>query len=246
MRISSDLINGEAAQRVDPNNDRALILRGYKITMIENLGITKDIYGCIDLSDNEINRIENIPKLTRLRSLFLANNSISRIAHDAFDSLPELTSLVLSNNRISRLATLIPLGNLKRLERISLIHNPVCRMPYYREFIIHLLGYSRTLRFIDFQIVSDSERAAAKAFFSTPEGIKLVRDNIPETHAAEEPEAREVAEKAETRPAFTPEILHKIQVAIMEATDMDVVNKLERALKSGELSHEVSVILDLQ
>lgn len=246
MRISSDLVQDEATQRVDPNNDRAIILRGYKITMIENLGITKNMYGCIDLCDNDISRIENLPKLTRLRTLMLANNSISRIAPDAFDFLPELKSLVLSNNRISRLSTLLPLGNLKRLERLSLIHNPVCRVPYYREFIIHLLGYSRTFRFLDFQRVTDAERSAAKTFFSSPEGIKLVRDIIPETHVLEEAQKEETPEKVEVRPAFTPEILEKIQIAIMEATDMDVVNKLERALKTGELTREVSVLIGLQ
>ena len=247
MRLTSDLIQDVATQSVDPDNHRVLVLRGYKISMIENLGVTRDMYGCIDLCDNEITRVENIPKLSSLRSLLLANNAINRIASDSFDSLPELKSLVLSNNRISRLSTLLPLANLKNLERLTLINNPVCRLPHYREFLIHLFGCSRALRFLDFERITDAERVAAKTFFSSPEGIKLCREILPETHAAQEEPEKPEAEKTEPKPpAFSPEVLDKIQIAIMEATDMDVVNKLERALKTGELSPEVAALIGTQ
>lgn len=244
MRLTGDLIQERALQTIDPDNQRAMVLRGYKISLIENLGTTRDMYGCIDLSENEISRIENIPKLVRLKTLLLANNAISRIASDAFDSLPELKSLVLSNNRISRLATLLPIGSLKRLERLSLIYNPVCRLPHYREFLIHLMGYSRTFRFLDFERITDAERHAAKAFFATQEGTKLLREIVPEQYVPEDHKVEET-EKVEVRPAFSDEVLQKIQVAIMEATDMDVVNKLERALKTGQLTPEISAIIGM-
>jgi len=244
MRLTGDLIQERALQTVDPDNQRAMVLRGYKISMIENLGTTRDMYGCIDLSDNEISRIENIPKLVRLKTLILANNAISRIAGDAFDSLPELKSLVLSNNRISRLATLLPLGSLKRLERLSLIYNPVCRLSHYREFIIHMMGYSRTFRFLDFERITDAERHAAKAFFATPQGVKLLRETVPDIHIPDEKKSEE-KEKVQTKPAFSDDVLQKIQVAIMEATDMDVVNKLEHALKTGQLTPEISQLIGI-
>jgi U2 small nuclear ribonucleoprotein A' len=242
MLLTSDFIENHATQTVDPGNERALVMRGLKISLIENLGSTRDSYGCIDLSDNQITHVENIPKLRRLRTLIIANNSVSRISSDAFESLPELTSLVLSNNRISRLSTLLPLTNLRRLERLSLIHNPVCNIEHYRHFVIHLFEYSRSFRFLDFQRVTDAERQDAKAFFSTPAGIKLIRDIVPD-HADMTQTRR--GEAAQAKPAFSAEILDKLQIAIMEATDIDVVTKLEKALMSGELTSDVSKLIGL-
>lgn len=40
-----------------------------RISAIANLGATKDGYDCIDLSNNEIQKLENIPLLPRLRTL---------------------------------------------------------------------------------------------------------------------------------------------------------------------------------
>ena len=243
MRLTIDLIQ-EADQTVDPNNDRALVLRGYKIAVIENLGITRDQYGCIDLSDNDIVKVANIPKLIRLRTLLLANNSLSRIASDAFDSLPELTSLVLSNNRIARLATLLPISNLTRLERLSLIENPVVREPHYRWFVIHLLRYSRSFRYLDFQRITDRERADAKAFFESPEGVAMLVAVVPE-QLVEEPTVPHGVAKVERKFAISQQILMQIKIAITEASDMDVVNKLERALKTGDITDEVAKIIGL-
>ena len=245
MRLTIDLVQDRATQTVDPNNQRAMVLRGFKISAIENLGITRDMYGCIDLSDNEIFRIENIPKLARLRSLILANNSISWIAQDAFDQLPELTSLVLTNNKVSRLSVLLPIANLRRLERLSLVHNPVTKEPRYREFVIHLMKYSRTFRYLDFQRVTDQERQDSKAFFSTPEGVLMLRRLVPE-QAAAEAESRELQTKAAAKPVLSDEVLDKIKIAIMETEDMDVVNRLERCLKTGELTADVARLIGIE
>jgi U2 small nuclear ribonucleoprotein A' len=246
MRLSTDLIEERADQVVDPNNSRAIILRGLKISIIENLGITRDQYGCIDLSDNDIVKISNIPKLIRLRTLLLANNSISRIAQDAFDFVPELTSLVLSNNRIANLQTLLPIGNLKRLERLSLIHNPVAKDPHYRFFLIHLLNYSPAFRFLDFERITDAQRASAKQFFTSAEGRALLKNLVPETHVDDEPgHLHAEPHVPEKRAALAQDVLDKIRIALMEATDMDVVSKLERALKTGQIGPDVSSLIGI-
>lgn len=243
MRLTLDLVQDKGVQTVDPNENRALVLRGFKLSAIENLGITKDMYGCIDLSDNEISRIENIPKLNRLKSLIVANNSVSWIAPDVFESLPELTSLVLTSNRIARMSSLLPLAPLRRLERLSLLHNPVTKEPHYKSFIIHLVGYSRTLRFIDFQRVTDKDREDAKTFFTSPEGLALLRKFIPEESA---PEPIKTAEATGGKPALSEDILNRIKIALMEATDMEVVGKLERSLKSGDITSDVAKLIGIE
>lgn len=52
---------------------------GNKIQAIENLGVTKNQFDSIDLSDNAIVKLEGFPKLPRLRMLLLSNNRIARI-----------------------------------------------------------------------------------------------------------------------------------------------------------------------
>ena len=240
MRLSPELIEQTAEQRVDPNQDRSLILRGYRIGEMENLGITKNQYACIDLSDNEITKIENIPNLTRLRTLLLASNVISLIARDAFDGVTELTSLVLSNNRISKLSTLLPLQQLINLERLSLVDNPVTKVKHYRQFIIHMMNYSTKLRYIDFQRVTDAERNESKRFFETSEGKEMLLQAHP---LVEESQTVRAAAPVEKRVAFGPEVLAKLRDAIASASDMETVTKLERALKTGEISEDVASIV---
>ena len=241
MRLSPELIEEIAEQRVDPNQDRSLVLRGFRISLIENLGITRNQYACIDLSDNEISRIENFPSLSKLRTLLLASNGVSQIAHDAFDGLTGLTSLVLSNNRIAKLGTLVPIQVLVNLERLSLVDNPVTKTKHYRYFVIHLMQYSTKLRYLDFQRITDAERMEAKKFFETSEGSEMLKQTRP---VMEEPVAPS-ATVVERKVAFGPEILSKLRDAITSATDMQTVSMLERALQTGEISEDVASILGI-
>lgn len=238
VRLTMEVIN-DADQVVDPNNDRAIILRGLKIAVIENLGITRDQYGCIDLSDNEIVKISNIPKLTRLRTLLLANNSISRIANDAFEFIPRLTCLVLTHNKIAKLAVLLPLKDLLLLERVSLLDNPVVNEPYYRWFLIHLLNYSLHFRFIDFQRITQTERNQAKTFFDSDQGLAFLSQLVPE------PTVPDIVVAEEKKPTLSPEILVLIGKALSESTDMEDLNMLEQALKSGQISDKVAARIGL-
>lgn len=49
---------------------------GYKIAQIENMGATLDQFDTIDLSDNDIRRLDGFPHLIRLKCLLLNNNRI--------------------------------------------------------------------------------------------------------------------------------------------------------------------------
>lgn len=239
MRISVELVQ-EAEQRINPSGDSVLVLRGMKIPAIENLGTTKDLYSCIDLSDNDIVKIPVIPQLSRLRTLLLGNNVISQIHLNAFESVPFLTSLVLSSNKVSHLSDLFPISRLTRLERLTFSDNPVTKEPHYRFLVIHLMQYSLTFRYLDFQRITDVERAAAKAFFQTQSGTELLRAITPAMHNMQ----MDVAEPKVERPTgFSREMMDKIQKCLMDATDLKQINILEDALKRGELSKEAEELI---
>jgi U2 small nuclear ribonucleoprotein A' len=100
VKITPDLIS-RSAQYLNPVKEFQLDLRGYKIAAIENLSATHDQFGCIDLSDNSISKLEDLPKLNRLRTLMLINNRIMKIENDFASNCPNLENLVLTNNRVS-------------------------------------------------------------------------------------------------------------------------------------------------
>lgn len=83
------------------------------------LARTQDHYQCIDLSDNELQRLENFPLLKNLETLLLHNNRISRIAAGLGASLPGLRTLMLTNNQLAALSDLEPLAEFDQVTRAS-------------------------------------------------------------------------------------------------------------------------------
>lgn len=150
--------------------------------MIENLGVAPDQYDTLDLSDNEILKLENFPLMKKLRSVLLNNNRISKIANNLGSNLPALQSLMLTNNKIAHLSDLQPLGTFaSTLTHLSLLGNPVTRSSKsYRVFLISLLP---KLEFLDFSKVKSSERAAAAKF---AERIKSGEISISDLFGVEE------------------------------------------------------------
>lgn len=147
---------------MNPLGDRELSLRGNKISLIENLGATQDGFDTLgsvplirpflnvlpDLSDNEIQKLENFPLLKRLRTLFLHNNHVNAVAPKIGESLPKLEALLLTNNKFETLADLNSLGELSCLRSLSLINNPVTKLKNYRQYVIHLLPQLKVLDFL--------------------------------------------------------------------------------------------------
>ena len=154
MRINVDLI-AKCAQYLNPLNEFYIDLRGYKIPFIENLSATNDQFGTIDLTDNEITKLENLPQLFRLVNLLLANNRISRVDLAFAETCPKLESLVLTNNRITSFSEIDNIASCKSLLRLSLVGNLVTNLPNYRSYVIFKMPQLRTL---DFQKVSEKER----------------------------------------------------------------------------------------
>jgi len=232
MRLTVDVISG-APQSIGPTKDRIISLRASKIPVIENLGVTLDHFDCIDLCDNDLIKVSNIPLLKRLKTLLLANNRIVRIADDAFDMLPHLSSLILTNNNIERLSDLEALKKAKNLERLSLVGNPLTGKQYYRQYVILLVP---KLRYLDFERVQSKEREKVKELFAGEAGAKLLAEIAPPRQLARD-STGDRTEVARTAPSA--EDMEKIKTAIAKATTLEEVTRLEKALKEGLLPDDV-------
>jgi len=224
-RLTADLIL-RSPSYLNPLKEREIDLRGNKIAVIENLGATQDQYDCIDLSDNEINKLENFPLLNRLRTLLASNNQINRIA-SLGDSLIHLDTLVLNNNKISNLSDIDPLEQLPKLRSLSLIDNPIVKKQNYRLYVIHKLP---KLTLLDFRKIKQKERLASdKLFGQSEKGKSKIKSKDKE----------EVTEEAFVHPSgFTKQQVESIKAAIQNASSMEEVAELERSLASGQLPND--------
>mmetsp|Transcript_11669 Transcript_11669/g.14557 ORF Transcript_11669/g.14557 Transcript_11669/m.14557 type:complete len:162 (-) Transcript_11669:1497-1982(-) len=153
MRLTVDVIES-ARIFLNPLQEREISLRGLKIPEIENLGATRDQCDVIDLSDNDIRVLENLPQLKRLRMILLNNNQIESIQEGIEENAPHLDTLILTNNHLSDLSEIDKLHGLKKLTSLSLIDNPICVRKQYRLYTIHKLPW---LKFLDFEKVKTSE-----------------------------------------------------------------------------------------
>lgn len=233
-RLTAELILS-SPQEMNAINEYQIDLRGNKIQAIENLGATENQFDCIDLSDNDIVRLEGFPRLPRLRTLLLNNNRLARIGEDLNDSVANISTLVLTNNRLMNLADLNNLTSMKKLTHLSLLDNPVCKKENYRLYVIHRVP---TLKLLDFSKVKEKERTAAAALYGATPAADDAGAASMETDEAEAPAVKK-AKVAEAVPAEgkkkgpTQEQLTAITAAIQNATTLEEVARLENALKTG-------------
>mmetsp|Transcript_2421 Transcript_2421/g.3178 ORF Transcript_2421/g.3178 Transcript_2421/m.3178 type:complete len:249 (+) Transcript_2421:81-827(+) len=235
VRLTADLILNSPSY-FNPLKEREIQLRGNRIPAIENLGATQDQYDCIDLSDNEIAKLENFPQLNRLRTLFLNNNKISKVAPNMGENLPNLDTLILTNNQLHNLADLDALAHLPQLQRLSLLDNPVTKKQHYRLYTIHVLPH---LRLLDFRKIKQKERQAAQRLFQSDQGKKLKEEiqaeaknntNVTTSHTKPAPSSAPVAVPS----GFKSES-QAIKDAVMSASSMDELVYLERTLAGGQV-----------
>jgi len=233
MRLTTELIKGAQAY-INPLREREINLRGYKIPAIENLGATEDEYETIDLSDNDIVKLENFPALKRLTSLVLNNNKIEKFSSNLHTLLPNLHTLILTNNRVSELSELDSIGQFIGLTFLSLLNNPVARVSNYRLYLIHKLP---KLKLLDFSKVKQKEREAAKRMFGAPGSDKAALTAA--TAAAASATARS-AEPVSASVAITTQLTpiqkQKIMEKIRAASTLEEMERLENILKTGDIS----------
>ena len=163
MRLTPQVVE-EASSFTNALRQRELDLRGHRIPVIENLGVTRDQNDVLDLTENELTSISNFPKLARLKMLLLARNRISHFSKDISQTLPNIECLGLASNNFNTLAALAPLRSFRHLKAISLIDNPITVMnaAQYRSWVIWLCPQ---LRILDFQLVRLEERNLAIRLF---------------------------------------------------------------------------------
>ncbi|KAK4265100.1 hypothetical protein QN277_026196 [Acacia crassicarpa] len=237
VRLTADLI-WKSPHFFNAIKERELDLRGNKIAVIENLGATEDQFDTIDLSDNEIVKLENLPYLKRLGTLLINNNRITRINPNIGEFLPKLHSLVLTNNRLVNLVEIDPLASLPKLQYLSLLDNNITKKPNYRLYVVYKL---KSLRVLDFKKVKNKERLEAKNLFSSKEVEEEVqRAPAKVIPSVETPNVPEDTEEQQTSKAAapTPEQIIAIKAAIVNSQTLEEVARLEKALKSGQLPED--------
>lgn len=154
MKLTAELLK-QSDSALNPLKERELDLRGLKIVVLENLGVTRDQNDALDFTDNEIKYVGNLPRLVRLKHLILSNNLVSRIDENVARSLPFLHTLVLTNNALQDLRQVVPLRKLRHLEYLSLMGNPITREKHYREFVIWRVP---SVRVLDYKRITDKVR----------------------------------------------------------------------------------------
>lgn len=239
VRLTADLV-GKSPHFFNAIKERELDLRGNKIAEIENLGATEDQFDTIDLSDNEIVKLENFPHLNRLGTLLMNNNRITRINPNIGEFLPKLHTLVLTNNRLVNLVDIDPLASLPKLKVLSLLDNSITKKPNYRLYVIFKL---KGLRLLDFKKVKQTERIEAEGLFSSKEAEEEAKKEPAKTFQLVEV-ADVLASQEEQTPkvvAPTQEQILAIKAAIVNSQTLEEVARLEKALKSGQLPADLMI-----
>lgn len=231
VKLTAELIE-LSPQYTNPLREREIDLRGNKLSVIENLGATLDQFDCIDLSDNDIKKIESFPLLNRLKMLIVNNNRVCRFEENLQESLPSLEDLILTNNNVQELVDIDPLATISSLRSICLLRNPIANKQNYRSYIIYKIPQ---LRVIDFRRVKDKERQAAKKLFSGKKGEILQKDI-----AAKRSKTFEVKDIKPTKEdaefiAAKYEDQEAIKKAIASASTLEEVRKLELLLQQGHV-----------
>lgn len=228
VKLTSDLIS-QSIQYVNPLRDRELLLRGYKIPVIENLGATLDQFDTIDFTDNDIRKLEGFPLLPRLQSLLFSNNRICRIDENLHTNIPNLRHLYLTNCDIRDFVDIENLVKLKKLEYLSLMRNPVATKKNYRLYVIHKLPQVRVL---DFQRIKMKERNRAKEFFASKSGRQVISDlgKQRKTFTPGEPINNEFGSDGMSKADK-----EAIKEAILNAKNLEEIEKLRQLLQSGKV-----------
>ncbi|XP_020237680.1 U2 small nuclear ribonucleoprotein A' isoform X4 [Cajanus cajan] len=243
VRLTADLI-WKSPHFYNAIKERELDLRGNKIAVIENLGATEDQFDTIDLSDNEIVKLENVPHLNRLGTMLINNNRVTRINPNIGEFLPKLHTLILTNNRIVNLVEIDPLASLPKLQFLSLLDNNITKKANYRLYVINKL---KSLRVLDFKKVKNKERLEAKNLFDSKEVIEEIqRTPAKSLSLGETPNVSEATEEQQTPKgvAPTPEQIIAIKAAIVNSQTLEEVARLEKALKSGQLPEDLKSLND--
>lgn len=236
----------ESAQQLNAIGEYELDLQKKGIKTIENLGGTCDQFDSIDLSKNEIIKLEGFPKLKRLHTINVNENKIEKInGTNLSENVPKLEWLMLQNNKIRNLVDIDELGKMKRLRCVILKGNPVCALENYRAYCVYKLNDG--LRMLDFERVYAKEREEAKKMFEGDDGkaAKAKTFTVGKRGGRDEEDEEEEKEdeskekkKGKKGKKHDEAELAKIKAAIANATTLEEITLLEKAMETGVLPSE--------
>lgn len=135
--------------------------------------LIQDQVDVIDLTDNDIRILENMPKMSRVSTLLLISNSITRInmTKETCQNVPNLKNLILTNNKISNFTEIYNIANFKNLECLSMLENPIALQFEYRYYIISKIP---SIKYIDFCKVKPKEREEARKWAKSKDGKAFI------------------------------------------------------------------------
>ena len=231
VKLNSDLIS-RTLKYLNEVKDYQLDLRGYKISIIENLSATNDQFGSIDLSDNSISKVEELNSLNRLRSLLLINNRITYIENDFAINCPKLENLILTNNKISDLEVIDNISSCKTLLRLSLVNNLVTKLKYYRLYVIYKMP---NLRVLDFQKVKKIEKEEAMRLFESEEGEKIIENIRNKNFSEDDKEFKKGLENIKNNEKVNKIIADKIK----NTNNYEDLMNIKKKITTGEIVDEI-------
>ncbi|KAK6455260.1 leucine-rich repeat-domain-containing protein [Scheffersomyces xylosifermentans] len=236
MRLTAQVINS-APIILNPEGSLTLQLRDLAIPYLENLGITQDKFAVLDLTNNNLTELSNIPsRFYNLEVLLLAGNKITFI-DETFPQENRIKSISLINNNISKFQVSFK-DKFKHLENLALIGNPIQKVKNYRLFIIWLIP---SLKILDFKKIKQKERdAAVELFGENREDLNEVALSLLRTNSdAVEVETTKISDTSEDRnlkrlgKKMSDEERRELLARLETATKLEEIEEIENKLKSG-------------
>jgi len=243
MRLTPEFVS-KASSHLNCLKERELDFRGLQIPAIENLASHQGSYDTLNITDNSLTVLGNIPLSPRLQAIHAAQNQIISISPSIAPNIPNIVTLILTNNTISSLATLVPLESLKSLRYLSLIGNPVTELEHYREFTVWKVAEGN-LHTLDFTRIKDSLRSSAQKLLTDPltnlPNSLANQLSIPTTTSipgaslaiSQKQAGGAIAMKGGKGRLMTPDEKRRVVEALTKADTADQVRRLERMLAEG-------------
>jgi len=192
--------NGIVVERPELKGDH-LSLFGMNIeTIPESLGETYgDIVKHLDLSHNQLTKLDNLERFTHLTSLVADNNQLQSSQISIKNS--SLQTLWVNNNNIDDLKTFLDCIEkaFPNLTYLSMLKNPACPNYFtggdaddYQRYRYYVLYRLRNLKFLDSTPVSAAERKEASRvgpymITARPDSSQYHRNDISEDIRSQDP-----------------------------------------------------------
>lgn len=231
MRLTSQQIN-DAPIILNPEGKLTILLRDLELTELGNLSITNDKYQVIDLSNNDLIKLSDIPpNFKKLEDLLFSNNNILYIDEDTFPLNNQIKSITLYNNNIYKFQPIFK-DKFPKLETLVLIGNPITKLENYRLFIIWLIP---SLKVLDFKKVKQAERIQAEELFGkdhtvfNSEASRLLNTSRGKGNEIDKADRQVNNVVKKLTEEEKQELLKKLEIA----TSIEEIEKIESSLRDG-------------